>query len=131
MILELLKIRKDWGLSARSKVVVRKAATDVYAATIDDKVGATCVRACVRAWVGGGAFLVPCAGMLRVFACKCVGACWVWVWVCVLACVGFLFVLVVLRISAIGHLGTCLRALGPAALTAPTPPRAPLSLRSP
>ncbi|GIM08991.1 hypothetical protein Vretimale_12884 [Volvox reticuliferus] len=37
-ILELLGIRKRNGLNARSKVVVKKSAADVYAAVIDDKV---------------------------------------------------------------------------------------------
>lgn len=37
-ILELLDIRRRNGLQCRSKVLVRKAASDVYAATIDDKV---------------------------------------------------------------------------------------------
>ncbi|GBF99921.1 glycoside hydrolase [Raphidocelis subcapitata] len=38
LILELLRIRKDAGVNARSKVAVRRAAPDVYAATIDDRV---------------------------------------------------------------------------------------------
>jgi len=37
-ILELIQVRKKHQLNARSKVTVRKAAGDVYAATIDDKV---------------------------------------------------------------------------------------------
>ncbi|GLI71249.1 hypothetical protein VaNZ11_016372 [Volvox africanus] len=37
-ILELLGVRKRNGLNARSKVVVKKSAADVYAAFIDDKV---------------------------------------------------------------------------------------------
>jgi hypothetical protein len=39
LILDLIKVRQTTGLNARSKVTVRKAAADVYAATIDDKVG--------------------------------------------------------------------------------------------
>jgi hypothetical protein len=38
--MDLLELRKTAGIHCRSKVLVRKAATDVYAATIDDKVGA-------------------------------------------------------------------------------------------
>ncbi|KAI8464175.1 MAG: PRLI-interacting factor E, partial [Monoraphidium minutum] len=38
VVLELMNIRRSMGISARSKVAVRKAAPDVYAATIDDKV---------------------------------------------------------------------------------------------
>ncbi|EFJ47473.1 hypothetical protein VOLCADRAFT_74960 [Volvox carteri f. nagariensis] len=37
-ILELLGVRKRNGVNARSKVVVKKSAADVYAAVIDDKV---------------------------------------------------------------------------------------------
>ena len=37
LIIDLVKLRKSAGLNARSKVAVRKAAGDVYAATIDDK----------------------------------------------------------------------------------------------
>jgi alpha-amylase len=37
-ILDLLAVRKRNGLSCRSPVVVRKAAADAYAATIDDRV---------------------------------------------------------------------------------------------
>ncbi|GFR49731.1 hypothetical protein Agub_g11888 [Astrephomene gubernaculifera] len=37
-ILDLLSIRKRNGINARSKVVVKKSAADVYAAVIDDKV---------------------------------------------------------------------------------------------
>ncbi|KXZ47781.1 hypothetical protein GPECTOR_33g663 [Gonium pectorale] len=37
-ILELLSIRKRHGINARSKVVVKKSAGDVYAALVDDKV---------------------------------------------------------------------------------------------
>lgn len=37
-IMDLLELRKTAGIHCRSKVLVRKAATDVYAATIDDKV---------------------------------------------------------------------------------------------
>jgi hypothetical protein len=39
LILELIKIRTSQGVNARSKATVRKAVADVYAATIDDKVG--------------------------------------------------------------------------------------------
>ena len=37
VILDLMKLRKSVGVNARSKITVRKAASDVYAATIDDK----------------------------------------------------------------------------------------------
>ncbi|KAG2436035.1 hypothetical protein HYH02_011747 [Chlamydomonas schloesseri] len=37
-ILDLLKVRRRNGINARSKVVVKKSAADVYAALIDDKV---------------------------------------------------------------------------------------------
>jgi alpha-amylase len=37
-VLELLAIRKRNNISCRSKATIRKAAGDVYAATIDDKV---------------------------------------------------------------------------------------------
>ena len=38
VILDLIKLRKSTGVNARSKVSVRKAAGDVYAATVDDKI---------------------------------------------------------------------------------------------
>jgi hypothetical protein len=38
-----LQVRKRNGINARSKVVVKKSAADVYAAVIDDKVRAECV----------------------------------------------------------------------------------------
>ncbi|KAI8469622.1 MAG: glycoside hydrolase superfamily [Monoraphidium minutum] len=38
LILDLVQVRKDNGLNARTKVTVRKVAGDVYAATFDDKV---------------------------------------------------------------------------------------------
>jgi alpha-amylase len=37
-ILDLLAVRKRHGLDCRAKVQVRKAAADVYAATINDKI---------------------------------------------------------------------------------------------
>mmetsp|Transcript_26573 Transcript_26573/g.67656 ORF Transcript_26573/g.67656 Transcript_26573/m.67656 type:complete len:709 (-) Transcript_26573:349-2475(-) len=37
-IMQLVELRKKYGINARSKVTVRKAAADVYAASIDDKV---------------------------------------------------------------------------------------------
>ena len=37
VILDLIQLRKATGVNARSKVTVRKAAADVYAATVDDK----------------------------------------------------------------------------------------------
>jgi alpha-amylase len=37
-ILDLLAVRKRHGLDCRAKVQVRKAAGDVYAATINDKI---------------------------------------------------------------------------------------------
>ena len=37
-IMELVALRKRHGINCRSKVTVRKAAAEVYAATIDDKV---------------------------------------------------------------------------------------------
>ena len=37
-IIELVSLRKRHGISCRSKVTVKKAAGDVYAATIDDKI---------------------------------------------------------------------------------------------
>jgi hypothetical protein len=40
LILDLIKIRTSNGIGSRAKVTVRKAVADVYAATIDDKVGA-------------------------------------------------------------------------------------------
>ncbi|KAJ9522476.1 hypothetical protein QJQ45_008233 [Haematococcus lacustris] len=38
LIIKLCELRKRHGLNARSKVTVRKATADVYAATIDDKI---------------------------------------------------------------------------------------------
>lgn len=38
LILDTIQVRKAAGINARSKVTVRKAAGDVYAATLDDKV---------------------------------------------------------------------------------------------
>ncbi|KIY94390.1 alpha-amylase, putative [Monoraphidium neglectum] len=38
LILDLVAVRKSYGINSRSKVAVRKAAGDVYAATIDDKI---------------------------------------------------------------------------------------------
>lgn len=37
-VLDLLAIRKKHGINCRSKVIVRKAAGDVYAATVGDKI---------------------------------------------------------------------------------------------
>jgi alpha-amylase len=37
-ILELMALRKKHGINCRSKVTVKKAASEVYAATIDDKI---------------------------------------------------------------------------------------------